>query len=221
MANIANDNIMNDIFVTIGFTAPAAVKLINIGYKNFSGVRFLDDTKIKSICSGLRKPGGTIPNPATPGTIMPDPGIYVSSLAERNLMLLTFWLKHLVRISRAAEAEQVTVVMLCGWIKQKKYEAAWTIPTDSKPSIEPRDWHHTLENIRNYLTLCPEEAKIPLAYIVRNRVEVEDETTDDSADYRTIKEEMIHRAPHGTHVYTIDNAKVHTMIFVKIFVKPS
>jgi uncharacterized membrane protein YgcG len=206
-------NIMKQTFINIGFTDDAALKLINIGYKNFTDVSFLDDTEIKAICSTLRKPGGLVENPTTPGAMMPDPGTSVSPMAERNLTLLTFWLKHLTRVSRTPEkAEPVTVVMLCGWIEQKKYEATWTIPTDNKPTIDTRDWNRTLENVRNYLSLCPGETKIPLAYIVRDRVEVEDETTDDSADYMTIQEEMIHRAPHGTRVYKIDNAKVHNIL---------
>jgi hypothetical protein len=50
----------------------------------------------------------------------------------------------------------------------------------------------------NHLSLCPVEMKIPLAYIVHHRVEVKDETTDNSA--------------HGTRVYKIDNAKVHSIL---------
>jgi hypothetical protein len=183
-----------------------------MGYDNLGAIRSLEDTEIKSICSALRKPGGLVPNSANAGTFMPDPGTNVSPMAERNLMLLAFWLKHLARVSRTAEVNKIDVDMLNEWIEQRKFEATWTIPTDNKPKIDTKDWHRTLENIRNYLTLCPGETKIPLAYIVRDRAEVEDEATDLTEDYQTIHQEMISRAPHGTPVYKIDNAKVHGIL---------
>jgi hypothetical protein len=210
MAVNAND--IENLFATLNFSPDAATKLVQMGYDSFGTIRSLEDAEIESICSTLRKPGGIVPNPANAGTFMPDPGTNVSPMAERNLNLLAFWLKHLVRVSRTPEIEKINVEMLSEWIEQKKFEATWTIPTDNKPKIDTKDWHRTLENIRNYLTLCPGETKIPLAYIVRDRPEVEDELIDPTEDHQTIQQEMISRAPHGTPVYKIDNAKVHGIL---------
>jgi hypothetical protein len=78
---------MKQTFVGIGFTNEAATKLINIGYKNFTHVHFLE---IKAICSTLRKPGGLVENTAVPGTMMSNLGTIVSPMARRNPTLVTF-----------------------------------------------------------------------------------------------------------------------------------
>jgi uncharacterized membrane protein YgcG len=199
-------------FTRIGFSNAAADKLIEMGFNDVDNLRYLSDADVKQLCATLRKPGGAIPNPVIDGALMTDPGIVVSPLAERNLSLAAFWLKHLVRVSRLPVLTMATEEALKGWIERKRYEQDWTAPTEDKPKIDTKDWYRTLENFRNYLSRYPGATKIPLAYVVRDKVEVEPEDHDLSEDYQSVEQEMIYRAPHGTETYARDNTKVHQLL---------
>ena len=53
-----------------------------------------------------------------------------------------------------------------------------------------------MEAILEYLRSCPGTTKIPLAYVVRETVEVTPAGEDAATNYNTIQDEMIIRAPH-------------------------
>jgi hypothetical protein len=178
--------------------------LVEFGFTDFETITDLNDDQVKTTCSA-NVPAGNM--------MMTDPGLQISPIAERNLGLLVFWLKHLVRVSCTPRAQDITVAMLRGWIHHNKaYKATLMAPVDSKPKINVKDWSHTMDNIKNYLTQCPGETKIPLAYVVRKEVEVIDEAMDPVEDFKTLEHEMIYHAPHGTMIYKMDNAKVHAIL---------
>jgi hypothetical protein len=64
----------------IGFSAAAATEiLVAQGYDSLTTLAELTDKTIKDLVATLRKPGGTIPNPAIPAIFatIPNPGINV------------------------------------------------------------------------------------------------------------------------------------------------
>ena len=86
---------MRAMFIRLGFSAAAATAIIDTqGIDTLEEVRFLSDDEAEGLCSVVRKPGGTIPNPnagaaGQPATI-PDPGNAVSKCAKNNLKLACF-----------------------------------------------------------------------------------------------------------------------------------
>ena len=53
-----------------------------------------------------------------------------------------------------------------------------------------------METILEYLRACPGTTKIPLAYVVRDSVEVVPSGEDPPENYKAVQDEMIARAPH-------------------------
>ena len=88
---------MRAMFIRLGFSAAAATAIVDTqGIDTLEEVRFLSDDEAEGLlCSVVRKPGCTIPNPnagaaGQPATI-PDPGNAVSKRAENNLKLACFF----------------------------------------------------------------------------------------------------------------------------------
>jgi hypothetical protein len=90
----ALNNYLND---PIGIVDPQTrVALNNQGHQAFEDFLTLTEKDISEICSNIRKPGGTIPNPVhdpvasvagRPPTI-PNPGIQIGHIYEKRLKML-------------------------------------------------------------------------------------------------------------------------------------
>jgi hypothetical protein len=65
----------------------------------------------------------------------------------------------------------------------------------------------TMEAIRELFGSVLGETGVPLAYVVRENVEIPS-GTDPSEGYITVAEKMIARAPHGNQSYTNDSMEV-------------
>ena len=62
---------MRAMFIRLGFSAAAATAIVDTqGIDTLEEVRFLSDDEAEGLCSVVRKPGGTIPNPNA--DILPD-----------------------------------------------------------------------------------------------------------------------------------------------------
>jgi hypothetical protein len=80
---------------TLGFSQPLAQALNAQGLDGFDVLVNLTDKDIKEMCANVRKPGGTIPNPAydavgVPATI-PNPGILMGLPHEKLLRQLCYY----------------------------------------------------------------------------------------------------------------------------------
>lgn len=88
----------------IGFSVDAVTALTD---PNIEGVELghllgYDDEQLKALCASLRKPGGTIPNPAAgPGVPpnIPNPGVNVSARSKNNHKTLAFMARHYMQTS--------------------------------------------------------------------------------------------------------------------------
>jgi hypothetical protein len=92
---------MRNAFNMLGFTVAGANELVTVqGYDSLGALAELTDVTITDLISTLRKPGGTIPNPAIPAVppTIPNPGINVSHRAVTNLKLAAF--VHAITIGR-------------------------------------------------------------------------------------------------------------------------
>jgi hypothetical protein len=93
---------------TLGLSAPAATYITGTeDIDSLDELEILDDTDIHNLCETVRNPGGLVPNPnagAGGATAqIHNPGIPISTRAETNLKLVSYYLRHLQRIGRTAD----------------------------------------------------------------------------------------------------------------------
>lgn len=197
-------------FVRLGFTPQAAIALVDEqGLDSLDEIKRLDDNGVSELCKTIRCPGGTIANDA--GAQVANPGIAVSHKSLKNMQLLSFWLKHMERISRPATSADITPEAVESLRQLREREKNFVKPTD-KPKINHKDWFKTMEAIKEYLAQCPGLTKIPLAYVVRDDVEVPAHASDPQTAYTSHQHEMIRRAPHGTDTFKEDRELVFIML---------
>ena len=91
-----------NLLTQMGFTQAAAAKIANNqGYDSLDEMKLLSNADVAELCKVVCCPGGQVPNPAgVAGAMMPDPGIPISLRAENNMKLLTFYIRHLDRVSQ-------------------------------------------------------------------------------------------------------------------------
>ena len=143
--------------------------------------------------------GGTVPGADAAAPAVPNPGISVSLRAENNLKLTAFWLRHRWRISRPTMPPDVTIDNIRSVLALRDSEESYKTD-DMLPMINARDWPKTMDAISEYLCNRLGEKMIPLAYVIRDEVEVPDSADDPATNYESATTEMIRRAPHGTEV---------------------
>jgi hypothetical protein len=81
----------------IGSSAAAATEiLVAQGYDSLTTLAELTNETIKDLITTLRKPSGTIPNPAIPAIVVtiPNPGFNVGHRVATNLKLGAFVARH-------------------------------------------------------------------------------------------------------------------------------
>ena len=158
----------------IGFSNQAATAITTVQQiDSVEELGLLEDEAVYNLCKVTRKPGGTITNNAAvvgaPANIS-DPGTQVSLRAENNLKLTAYWLRHRVRTSRATTAADITLVNIRTVRELLKTEKANVNPVP--PVIDDRDWPKTMEAIREWLRTYLGESGIPLAYVIRDEVDI-------------------------------------------------
>jgi hypothetical protein len=194
-----NNAVMRGVMTRIGFSEAAAQALVEEqGMNELEEIRLLSDDEVESLCKVIRRPGGTIPNPAG-GPPIPAPGVQVNQRAEGHLKLLAFYLRHQERVSRPVNAPDLTLATIRTVRELREFESTYKDPSTDLPTINVKDWPKTMEAIEEYLRSVLGERKIPLAYVVRKNENIPD-GDDPSTSYPTRQDEMIARAPH----YSID-----------------
>ena len=92
-------------YVRIGFYAEAALVITDAQGTDFmEELKIITDGVVNNLCKVIRRPGGI-----NPITNVANLGIQVSSRAENNLNLDSFFLKHKVRTGRIAVATNTTL----------------------------------------------------------------------------------------------------------------
>jgi hypothetical protein len=100
----AQAQLNNYLDTPIGITTQATRAALNQqGIQSFDDFLTLTEKDISEICTNLRKPGGTVPNPdhdpqnpvvGVPATL-PSPGISLGHLYEKRLKMLRYYALHL------------------------------------------------------------------------------------------------------------------------------
>jgi hypothetical protein len=204
----------------IGFTIASSDEIVDEqGYDSLTALAELTDQTCADLVALIRRPGGTIPNPTAGagGTVLPpipNPGIKVGHRALTNLKLAAFAACHMIRTSRplGSPVTALTTANLAGLAGLKEAEDAYSDP----PAIPTLD---KIDRIRNHIEDIDAQllktlgmAKAPLAYVVRDLVNVPPHANDPSTGYTTVQEEMVARMPHTHNSYREDNIAVWDII---------
>jgi hypothetical protein len=197
----------------LGFSAAASTFIVdNQGMDTLDEFKILKDTEVEDLCKVVRRPGGTIPNPnpavGQPQEI-PNPGINVTLRASNNLKLMCYFLRFKERTSRPVTAADITLDNIRALRDHKTWEESHEDVT--APELSFKDWPRTIEALEEYLRGCLGTTKLPLAYIVREDIDVPNSANDPSANYATLGAELIARAPHVTGAIP----PVHTAAYLK------
>jgi hypothetical protein len=201
----------------IGFSNASSDEIVDEqGYDSLTALAELTDQTCIDLVTLIRRPGGTIPNPAAPaagGAILPpipNPGIKVGHRALTNLKTASFVARHLIRTSRPLDspATVLTLATLASLHGLKEAEDAYVhppaIPTLTK--IDRIRGH--IEDIDAQLLKTLGMGKTPLAYVIRENEAVLAHNIDPPMGYNTIQEEMVARMPHTHPAYREDNIAV-------------
>ena len=176
----ANLAAMHGAFARIGFTQQGAVALVDDqGLGTLEAVAKLDDAMVSNLCQMVRCPGGQV---AVRNAMVPNPGTPVSQMAELNMHSLALWVRHRDRISCPHVPADVTVPIINALADLQKREKNWSKPTD-KPKINHQDWFQMLELIQEYFAQSPGVTCIPLAYVLREEINVLDHAEDPADNY--------------------------------------
>jgi hypothetical protein len=191
--------IIRQSLVRLGFSMNAAHSIAtDQGLNSLGKIGLLTDGEVVNLCKALRKPGGMVANPEAllpnqPAQV-PNQGFMVSMRAENNLKLACYYLRHRQRMSRTTVAAQITLENVRALHDLKLQQDNHKDPSET-PTINPKDWAKTMEDLREYLCGHLGITKVPLSYVVRENEAVVDEADDPSTNYSTVYEEMVARAP--------------------------
>ena len=96
----------------IGFSQAASTAIVNQGYTSLDEFKLLDDDDVQDLCQIVRKPGGQVTTGRGVNAVTTaDPGIKVTLVAETNLKLACFYMRHMLNhISRDIVPNDVTVI---------------------------------------------------------------------------------------------------------------
>jgi uncharacterized membrane protein YgcG len=175
---------------------------VDQGYDNLVELALLTEKDVKVLASVIRKPGGLVQNPAlaVPGVVVANmqpfvtnPGLPMSTRAEKNMKLLAYYLRYQERVSRTVLAGNITLDMVRGMESYEKWEEGHV--NLEAPKIDSKDWSKTMEGIQGWLRGCLGQTKIPLAYVIRAEIAVPAEATDPATNYNSKTDELIARAP--------------------------
>ena len=200
---------LRQLYERLGLSQAAARHIIDVqGIDSLQEIGYLDEDGISNLCKAVRRPGGSIANPdhdpneddgPNNRPTIPFTGIQVSLLAEENLKLLSYYIRHLERVSRTPNIGSITRTTVRKLRELRAAEANHENPSIT-PKIDDRNWAKTLEGLEEYLRGHLGETKVPLAYVLRPDPTIPDEaddpsTTEAESQYATYQEEMIKRAP--------------------------
>jgi hypothetical protein len=201
---------------------------------------WMSDDDVETLCKSVRRPGGTVPGlvppGAPPGTIppqIPNPGNYVSALAERNLKIACFIAFHFVRTQRILDPAFITMDKVNMYQTIQAAEKEYHEPTEVVKLLKVDRVLVFIVNFAQQLHLYNGQGNRPLSYIIRQDAIVPaaaDDPTYGEPDskYESIRDEVSARASHTGAHFSVDNARVFELLnsacgeheLVKAWTKP-
>eukprot|EP00978_Attheya_sp_CCMP212_P048983 scaffold599524_cov63-Attheya_sp.AAC.3 len=177
------------------------------GIDQLSEIKILTDSEIEGLCKVGRHPGGgMIPNPNAGDAVRAtctNHGARRESIPmiveSTNLKLASYYLHHQERIGHTADYADMDRINVRNLRDLNQYKMDHVDPT-TEPTIDTKDWSATIEVIEEWLCGHLSVNKVPHTYVVRKEKDVPARADDPSANYETVIDEMIARAPMETAV---------------------
>ena len=181
-----------------------------------------DSDGIKALCGSVRKPGGTIENPAyvaggdQPEQI-PNPGFAIPAICESRLKIAVYAAKIYDMIGRDLTQAALNRARLRLWENHRQlveeHEDPEQLPSVSKTFGIVKAMDLVPNHLRDRLGV----RKVALSYVIRETVDngpipaqADDSATSDG--YDSIMDELIDFTPHTGDSYKSDNAKVYQIL---------
>jgi hypothetical protein len=198
----------------LGFSDTAAAYLTrDCGIDSLEDTSRLDgDDDAENTIKGVASPGGTVTVGIwTSAVTSLTNRIPVSIRAVENLKLCVYYLKHIERVQRKPVVTDIDLEVVRSYRDQQIYEGNFN-KTAKEPVINDKDWHHTLENIKEYLASQYGETGAILDYVVRPEITVKPEAEDLVEDYDKVYQEINAHAPHSGWDFVNDMRKVYDIM---------
>jgi hypothetical protein len=228
---------LNSAFMRLGFSDDAAAILADDDKESLTidALQIFDDKGVKILCASLRKPGGTVAVTPSgqPATRIPNPGVYVSTLAEINLTTACYVARHYNRTARTLTAALMQMPRMERYKQYKEAEEAYKEPDNAMKLTKPDKIMDFLDDWPDHLTLYNGQNNRPLVYVIREKVTIPPEATDPAfgepgSNYASLRDEIVARADHDAAPYAVDNARVYELLndavsehkHVKTWIKP-
>lgn len=205
------DTYMSETLQITNANLRAAIR--NQGILTFADFIGMDEDDIKSITANIRKPGGTLPTPTArnPNYTIPNPGISVGHVITRRLDMVRFYVHHCSRIQRLPViTNDMTLDRLQEITLHFKNEKDRDEPEMPGKIVKVEDVRTNIEDLDSYLHNTFGETFLPLAYLVRDHVELP--VVDPGFGMPSYHAEMVERGDHEGPAYQRDNIKLWYVI---------
>ena len=206
----------------MGIPNATMVQLQQEGISTVNDLEDFDKETIEQIAANLRRPAGRIPDlapGAAPGATIATPPFVLGAKSQKRLIVATDLVKFYTTVGRP-----LTVVNMAWNTCMKNFEAQWKALIDKSKNDPPEvpKITKTLTIIRwteafnDHLHRVVGIRKIPLAYVIRAEVAVEDivncplaHAAPHSTKHGSIEDELIARASHTHALFREDNQAVY------------
>ena len=191
------------------------------GLSEVTDLQEFDEETFKQLVENLRKPGGTVqdPNPnAAAGAVIPTPAFIIGAKSQTRLKAAICIAKYYETVSRDLTPDNmqwnpVIKNFMVHWkaLENRKKEDVPEVPKISK-TLPVMKW---AEAFPDFLQRVIGARMIPLAYVIRETVDVADpppplaENQPYSTVHGSVEEELIARADHTHALFRDDNASVY------------
>ena len=194
------------------------LKLNNEGIETPMDLSEFDKTSICQIADNLRQPGGRVTDPDDPDLTIPTPPFVFGAKSQQRLLVACNMIRYYEMIGRTILAQNIK------WTPtMKNFKPLWQAIVDRKELKNPdtpiitktlpiMKW---VEAFVDHLHRCTGTRFIPLAYVIRDAVEVDPvcpplkEHQPYTELYGSVEEDMIARASHNAGLFSNDNASVY------------
>ena len=132
------DQQMRQMFIHLGFSQAVTMSIVNNhGIVTLTNHLCFEASDIDALCKNIQCPSGTIPG--CNKHQVPNPGMSVSTMAQSNLKLATFWIMHrLEHVQRSTAPSDVTHAAIDPFTRQQKTEDTYEAPSEP-PKIDERN----------------------------------------------------------------------------------
>ena len=213
--------IMRTYLQTVVNVSAATSRLINDkGMDDFDELDDFSEDDMRTLCTNIRRPGGSITNPrvAVRGQppIIRDPRNVISMVAEERLILTAYAAMHQTRTSSPINAQTMTRTFIMSLVPLREQKLVYKDLVSIANPLKDATVAKWLEGLDEYLMILRGVNKCPLSYVKRNLVAVTVHANDPSIGYANIDEGMTAHAPHDQYVYGADNKALWHILHVAL-----